>query len=118
MLVRPLWCEDFSKTGYKGYVKSPTFNLFEIYQVKNQIICHFDLYRLKYPEELVYIGIADYFNGKNHCLIEWPENGKGFLPAEDLLCYFDFAKNGNGRIVKIIPNSLHRTRKLKNEILL
>lgn len=93
------------KLGFKGHVKSPTFNLFEIYQVKDQVICHFDLYRLQQPEELIYIGIADYFNKTNICLLEWPENGKGFLPSEDLLCCFDFAKHGGGRVVKIISNS-------------
>lgn len=93
------------KLGYKGHVRSPTFNLFEIYQIKNQTICHFDLYRLKQPEELVYIGAIDYFNERNICLIEWPEHGKGFLPPADLLCDFDFAKSG-GRVVKIISYSL------------
>ncbi len=87
--------------GYLRKVSSPTFNLFEIYQVKDQIICHFDLYRLKHPEELAYIGIADYFTGKNICLIEWPEYGKGFLQREDLLCKFDFLPKGGGRMVEI-----------------
>ncbi|MDR1057145.1 MAG: tRNA (adenosine(37)-N6)-threonylcarbamoyltransferase complex ATPase subunit type 1 TsaE [Coxiellaceae bacterium] len=93
------------KIGYQGQVKSPTFNLLEIYQVDKQIICHFDLYRLKQPEELVYIGVTDYFNKKNVCLIEWPENGGRFLPAQDLLCCFDFAKKSSVRVVQMIPNS-------------
>jgi len=94
------------KLGYKGIIKSPTFNLFEIYQIDNQIICHVDLYRLKHPEELVYIGIIDYFNKKNIWLIEWPENGQGFLPAQDLLCCFDFTNKGINRVVEISSNSL------------
>ncbi len=91
--------------GYSRHVRSPTFNLFEIYQVKEQIICHFDLYRLKHPEELAYIGAADYFNGKNICLIEWPELGKGFLPGEDLLYGFDFLTKDKGRFVEILAGS-------------
>ena len=91
--------------GYLRHVRSPTFNLFEIYQVKKQIICHFDLYRLKHPEELAYIGIADYFNGKNICLVEWPECGKGFLQKEDLLCKFDFLPKGDGRMLEILAAS-------------
>ncbi len=87
--------------GYLRHVRSPSFNLFEIYQVKNQIFCHFDLYRLKHPEELVYIGIADYFNEKNICLIEWPEHGKEYLPAEDLCCSFKFLPQSQDRILEI-----------------
>ena len=87
--------------GYMRHVRSPTFNLFEIYQIKNQIICHFDLYRLKHPEELAYIGAADYFNEKNICLIEWPERGNEFLQQEDLLCSFDFLPGGKKRALEI-----------------
>lgn len=90
--------------GYSGHVKSPTFNLFEIYQLKEQLICHFDLYRLTNPEELLYIGAADYFTGDNICLIEWPEHGKGFLQSADLLCKLDFAEDG-GRLVEIVAIS-------------
>lgn len=93
------------KLGYKDKVRSPTFNLFEIYQIKDQIICHLDLYRLQHPEELLYVGIVDYFNKKNICLIEWPENGKGFLPPQDLFCSFDFGTKDKERIVKIVSNS-------------
>jgi len=91
--------------GYSHHVRSPTFNLFEVYEIKKQIICHFDLYRLKQPEELVYIGVADYFNKKNICLIEWPERGKKFLQEEDLLCDFNFVTKDNGRVVEIIAVS-------------
>lgn len=91
--------------GYSRHVRSPTFNLFEVYQFSQQIICHFDLYRLKQAEELVYIGAEDYFNSKNICLIEWPENGKEFLPNADLLCKFNFMAKNKGRIVEMIAIS-------------
>jgi tRNA threonylcarbamoyladenosine biosynthesis protein TsaE len=87
--------------GYLRHVRSPSFNLFEIYQIKNQIICHFDLYRLKHPEELAYIGIADFFNDENICLLEWPDHGKGFLQQADLICVFKFPKQGKGRELEI-----------------
>ena len=94
--------------GYKGYVKSPTFNLVEMYQVEEKTICHFDLYRLKDPEELVYTGAADCFNNRNICLVEWPEHGEGFLQEANLTLHFDFAVNIKNRIVKVILRDLEK----------
>ena len=102
--------------GYLGHVRSPTFNLFEVYQIKTKVICHFDLYRLTNPEELIYIGISDYFTEKNICLIEWPEHGKGFLQPADLVCKFNFIPGKRGRDVEIIATSSKGRRMLKKII--
>lgn len=66
--------------GYEGRVKSPTYNLYDVYELENQTIIHMDLYRLSTPEELYYLGIEEIFNGENMVFIEWPEKGKGALP--------------------------------------
>jgi len=70
--------------GYQGRVKSPTYSLVEPYTVNGRRINHFDLYRLADPEELEYIGFADYLDGKGLALIEWPEKAAGWLPEPDL----------------------------------
>jgi len=81
--------------GFPGTVKSPTYTLVEEYTVNGRKICHFDLYRLKDPEELEWLGIRDYFSYSDACFIEWPENGRGWLPEADVS--ITLSVEGNGR---------------------
>ena len=80
--------------GHAGTVKSPTYTIVEPYEFAQFTIYHFDLYRLTDPSELEFMGIRDYFSGSTIVLIEWPENGQGFVNDADLIIQLSFANTG------------------------
>ena len=99
-------------SGHKSAVKSPTYTLVEEYDTARGKVFHFDLYRLKDPEELEWMGIRDYLEQQSLCFIEWPELGKGLLPVPDIV--ISLKTEGDGRIAKIDVLS----EKLQNKLIL
>jgi len=100
------------EAGYTAAVKSPTYTLVEEYKVSGRTVFHFDLYRLKDPEELEWMGIRDYLDQPGLCFIEWPEQGEGFLPKPDV--EIKILSEGDNRSVKmkVISETLKNKIKL------
>ncbi len=89
--------------GLKGAVKSPTYTLIEPYDVDGKKVYHLDLYRLGDPGELEYLGLRELLEEPAAVLIEWPEQGAGWLPPADL--DVRIAHQAEGRAIAIEARS-------------
>jgi tRNA threonylcarbamoyladenosine biosynthesis protein TsaE len=85
--------------GYLGKVKSPTYNLVELYKFSRLYFYHFDFYRFNNPGEWEEAGFREYFNPDSVCLVEWPQKAAGLLPTADLIFFMNISSGG--REVKI-----------------
>jgi tRNA threonylcarbamoyladenosine biosynthesis protein TsaE len=71
--------------GVAGRIKSPSYGLMEVYTLDDGANAwHFDLYRLKDPQEWEDAGFRDIFASPGLKLVEWPERAEGLLPLADL----------------------------------
>lgn len=106
--------------GYTGTVKSPTYSLVEEYHLADRRIFHFDLYRVKDPEELEWMGMQDYFMQDALCCVEWPQQGDGFLPVADLELHLSACDEGRVIEINVLAHNLKNTLNLswKNKDLL
>lgn len=91
-----------SLCGADEEVPSPTFTLVQMYDtLKGGTIWHFDMYRIKCPEEALELGIEDaFFDGIS--LIEWAEHLGGYLPRNHLKLSLIMSDNENSRTAKFI----------------
>lgn len=90
-------------------IPSPTFTLVQSYEAKDFEIYHFDMYRLKNPEEAYELDIEDaFYNGV--CLIEWPEKIGYLLPHD--IWKIGIQTNGAERIFIIETASVEKNSRL------
>ena len=81
--------------GVSSATSSPTFSLVNEYEtIDNQVVYHFDFYRLKYEMEALDMGADDYLYSGNWCFIEWAEKIPSLIPDEHAVITIELVENG------------------------
>lgn len=87
--------------GVTEATSSPTFSLVNEYQtVDNQIVYHFDFYRLKTETEALDMGVEEYLYSGNWCFIEWAEQIPNLIPEMHSVITIQALPNGK-RLLKL-----------------
>jgi tRNA threonylcarbamoyladenosine biosynthesis protein TsaE len=94
--------------GVGERVKSPTYSLLERYVANGRDAFHLDLYRVADVGELEWLGLDELDAPGSIVLVEWPERGRGALPAPDLELALEH--HGTGRRASLTPVSVRGRR--------
>jgi len=89
--------------GIKAKVNSPTFNIMKVYKIKGvaaskgvNTFCHIDAYRLRSAQDLVSLGIKEFFTDpQTVTAIEWGDKVKEIWPV-------------GAKIINIVPLDQNR----------
>lgn len=81
--------------GVMDATSSPTFSLVNEYEASNnQLVYHFDVYRLNKESEALDMGIDDYLYSGHWCFIEWPEKIPNLIPEEHSVIHLSLTSDG------------------------
>ncbi|MFC4816778.1 MULTISPECIES: tRNA (adenosine(37)-N6)-threonylcarbamoyltransferase complex ATPase subunit type 1 TsaE [unclassified Flavobacterium] len=88
--------------GVDNPTSSPTFSLVNEYETtNNQLVYHFDVYRLKNQTEALDMGIDEYLYSGNWCFIEWAEKIPDLIPENHSEVTITQLENGN-RLLELV----------------
>lgn len=91
-------------------VPSPTFTLVQSYPYQDMEIYHFDLYRLKSPEEVFELDFEEAtYNGIS--LIEWPDKAGYLLPRD--IFKINISLQGDDRIFEVSVTTDDKRKRLE-----
>ncbi len=68
--------------GVTETISSPTFSIVNEYEAENDLLYHFDCYRIVDESEALDFGIEEYLYSGRFVFIEWPEKIKDLLPEQ------------------------------------
>lgn len=84
-------------------VTSPTFSIVNEYTtIDDEIIYHFDFYRIEDEDEVFDMGFEEYISSGHICLMEWSENIEALLPEN--ICKIHISEKENGLRVIVAEN--------------
>lgn len=96
---KTIFAKGFAKgLGIEDDITSPTFTLVQSYENLDNVLHHFDVYRISDESEMDEIGYEEYFFSDAICLIEWsslipdliPENAIRISIEKDMEKGFDY----------------------------
>ena len=77
-----------------SFVNSPTYAIVNEYEtLGDQLVFHFDFYRIKDENEAYDMGYENYFYSNHYCFIEWPEKIANLLPQNLLRIHIESEAN-------------------------
>ncbi|GGG98031.1 tRNA (adenosine(37)-N6)-threonylcarbamoyltransferase complex ATPase subunit type 1 TsaE [Polaribacter pacificus] len=81
--------------GIQDVANSPTFSLVNEYRTKaDELVYHFDFYRIEDETEAYDMGIEEYFYSNAWCFVEWPEHIENLLPLDAAEVHIEMLENG------------------------
>lgn len=85
--------------GVSDPVNSPTFSIVNEYHTsQNECIYHFDFYRINHLQEAIDLGIMEYLESNQLCLMEWAEKIAPLLPNSFACIKMEETENGERKI--------------------
>lgn len=86
-------------------IASPTFTIVSEHHEGRVPLYHFDFYRIESGEELLNIGISEYFDQNGVSIIEWPDLFPDIVPHDRMEVYFEFCGSPTERRLTVVLDS-------------